>query len=248
MGYWACCGGITEASPGNYLGAAGSGSCLKFLLRWDGNLTEMGCGVSAQDPKTQVTRMLQAVDGGDPQAAEELFPLVYDELRRLAASLLARENGPLTLQPTGLVHEAYMRLVGSEVELSWSNRSHFFNTAARAMRRILIDRARRVKSVRAGGGMIEQHSGTIADGSGHLEPPDGDDLLLLDSALESLRQRDERQHEVVMLRYFAGLTIEQTSAAMSLSPATVKADWTFARAWLMREMRTIQGSTGRDAP
>jgi RNA polymerase sigma factor (TIGR02999 family) len=204
------------------------------IVRW---------GVIVQDPKTRVTQVLQAVDAGNSQAAEELFPLVYDELRRLAASLLASENGPLTLQPTGLVHEAYMRLVGSEVELSWTNRSHFFNTAARAMRRILIDRARRLKSAKGGAGRqpYGQHSEEIAEDSGHIDPPDGDDLLLLDTALESLRQRDERQHEVVMLRYFAGLTIEQAAAAMSLSPATVKADWTFARAWLMREMRAIRG-------
>ncbi len=193
--------------------------------------------MSSDRPQSEVTRLLEAAEAGDVSASGNLFPLVYDELRRLASSLLARERGLVTLQPTALVHEAYMRLVGVP-DLSWQNRAHFFNTAARAMRRILIDRARHMKAAR-----IPQTPLTgegPADGSGGASPPAGEDLLLLDIALESLKSRDERQHDVVMLRYFAGLTIDQTAAAMGLSPATIKNEWTYARAWLMREMDQLR--------
>lgn len=184
-------------------------------------------------PHSEVTRLLEAVEAGDHSASGNLFPLVYDELRRLASALLARERGPVTLQPTALVHEAYMRLVGVP-DLAWKNRAHFFNTAARAMRRILIDRARHIKAARVPQTPLSGEGPVVHDV--HTGEMSGEDLILLDGAMETLKARDERQHDVVMLRYFAGLTIEQTAAAMDLSPATVKNEWTYARAWLMREM------------
>ncbi|MFZ4573153.1 MAG: ECF-type sigma factor [Phycisphaerales bacterium] len=195
----------------------------------------------SNEPRSEVTRLLEAVEAGDEAASGNLFPLVYDELRRLASSLIARERGPVTLQPTALVHEAYMRLVGVP-DLEWKNRAHFFNTAARAMRRILIDRARHIKAARVPQTPLEGE-GPAAAGpdEGALS---GDDLLRLDSAMERLKTRDERQHDVVMLRYFAGLTIDQTAAAMGLSPATVKNEWVYARAWLMREMASADASGG----
>lgn len=179
--------------------------------------------------------LLHAAATGDTQASEALFPLVYDELRRIAGALMSRERAGHTLQPTALVHEAYVRLVGAET--TWQNKAHFFGAAARAMRHILIDRARHVKAARVRASSVDEAMlptidstapGSVSDAAG--------DLLLLDSSMESLRQRDERQHEVVMLRFFAGLTIEQTALAMGLSTGTVKNEWTYARAWLLREM------------
>ncbi len=194
------------------------------------------------DAPTKVTLMLQAAATGDTQASEALFPLVYDELRRIAGALMSRERAGHTLQPTALVHEAYVRLVGAET--NWQNKAHFFGAAARAMRHILIDRARHVKATRIKAGSVEHEDmlptidstapGAVSDAAG--------DLLLLDSSMESLRSRDERQHEVVMLRFFAGLTIEQTALAMGLSTGTVKNEWTYARAWLLREMERARAS------
>ena len=184
-------------------------------------------------PANEVTQLLEAASGGDPAACDRLFPLVYEELRRLAGVLLGAEHGraALTLQPTALVHDAYVRLTGAR-DLAWTDRAHFFNTAARAMRRILIDRARHHKA--AGIPTVplagQQPTPPVA------EPPVGDDLLLLDEAMQTLAARDQRQHEIVMLRYFAGLTIEQTASALNLSTATVKNDWAYARAWLLREI------------
>ncbi|MFM9995552.1 MAG: ECF-type sigma factor [Phycisphaerales bacterium] len=199
------------------------------------------------DARTQVTQLLDAAVGGDTLATERLFPLVYEELRRMAVALMGREKGggrPLTLQPTALVNEAYLRLVGGGggggaggKEVPWNNRAHFFGAAALAMRRILIDRARHVRATRP------RQAGALHDGLTlpTLEtdgPQDqaAEDLIALDKALTVLKGRDERQHEVVMLRFFAGLTIEQTSQALDLSPSTVKNEWAYARAWLMREV------------
>lgn len=172
---------------------------------------------------------------------DALFPVVYDELKRIAGSLMSRENAGHTLQPTALVHEAYMRLLGgSGADNGWQNRAHFFGAAALAMRRILIDRARHVKSTRLEG---RAGSGPSADEQPIADPGTlggatrADELLVLDSAMDELKQRDARQHDVVMLRYFAGLTIEQTAQALDVSPATVKNDWTFARAWLLRRVK-----------
>lgn len=186
-----------------------------------------------------MTRLLEAAGRGERKASDELLPIVYDELRRLAGSMMRSERVGHTLQPTALVHEAFLRLVGT-TETSWENRAHFFGAAAQAMRRILIDRARHVKSTR-----VERHAGqarsTILAGvpgeRGGLDPDrDAEELIYLDGALDSLREKDQRQYEVVMLRYFAGLTIEQAAMSMNVSPGTVKNDWTYARAWLLREV------------
>jgi RNA polymerase sigma factor (TIGR02999 family) len=185
-------------------------------------------------PSHDVTQLLEAAAGGDRAASERLLPLVYEDLRRLAGSLLAKEPviGSNTLQPTALVHEAYLRLVGP-AELTWENRRHFFGAAAQAMRRILIDRARHIRATRPrAAGMDTDGS---AEGTAHL-PGDPEELFALDAALDTLARRDARQHEVVMLRYFAGLTIEQTAQALGVSPGTVKAEWTYSRAWLLREI------------
>lgn len=185
--------------------------------------------------REDATRWLNLAAAGDARATDELIAVVYDELHRIATALVARDrpNAERTLQPTALVHEAYLRLIGPDV--AWQNRAHFFGAAARAMRRILIDRARSARSARDGRIADDQLPAevTIA-GDGSASIRDDEELLALDEALESLRQRDERQHEVVMLRYFAGLTIEQTAEVLSVSPATVKNEWTYARAWLLR--------------
>jgi len=180
-------------------------------------------------------------EDGNSAAASELLPLVYEELRRLAESQLSRERGPITLQATALVHEAWLRLVGSAPgdARQWHGRAHFFNAAARAMRRILVDRARTANAVKRGGGALRQeldeHVMTAhGDTPSATNPPV--DVLLLDRALHSLESHDASQAEVVMLRYFAGLSIEETAAAVGRSSATVKREWSFARAWLRREI------------
>jgi RNA polymerase sigma factor (TIGR02999 family) len=197
----------------------------------------------SDSPKQEVTQLLVAIDKGDAAAAEELLPLVYGELQRLAHAQLGREPGGgagQTLQATELVHEAYLRLVGAGPEgqdAHWRGRGHFFAAAARAMRRILVDRARARAALKRGGGRGRIDLDDAADELGGATPVDSAapvDLLALDRALESLERRDARQAEVVMLRYFAGLTIEQAAASLAISPATVKADWAYARAWLRR--------------
>jgi RNA polymerase sigma factor (TIGR02999 family) len=186
-----------------------------------------------------VTQLLDAVSAGDSRAAGELLPLVYDQLRKLARARMSREKAGATLQPTALVHEAYLRLVGSQ-DVKWENRGHFFAAAARAMRRILVERARHRGRQKRGGGMKRVE---IADDALAVEPP-SDDLLALDEVLDRLEQYDPRKSDVVMLRYFAGLTIEETAAALGISPATVKNEWAFARAWLHRELRKGDSSAG----
>lgn len=179
----------------------------------------------------EVTQLLAAASEGDSHAAAQLLPLVYDELRKLAKSRMAHEPAGMTLQPTALVHEAYLRLLG-DTNLGWDNRGHFFAAAALAMRRILVERARSRNRVKRGGGRakVELNEALLS-----TEPP-SDELLVLDEALTKLEQYDKRKAEIVMLRYFAGLSIEDTAAAMGISPATVKNDWMFARAWLHREI------------
>jgi RNA polymerase sigma factor (TIGR02999 family) len=182
--------------------------------------------------------LLQAAASGHPNA-EELLPLVYDELRRMAGALMSREtrgSGALTLQPTALVHEAFMRLVRADV--AWNDKAHFFRTAARAMRRILIDHARSIQSKRASRQHYIESSGMLPTMDTSIPPEEAaEELLGLDEAMEKLRQRDERQHDIVMLRFFSGLTIEQTALALDLSETTVKKEWTYARAWLIREVK-----------
>jgi RNA polymerase sigma factor (TIGR02999 family) len=187
-----------------------------------------------------MTQLLEAAGTGDRAAGEVLLPLVYDELRRVAANQLAREPAGLTLQPTALVHEAFLKLFGNQ-DVRWEGRAHFFGAAARAMRQILVDRARRYKAEKHGGGRARRalDSATLAIADPTPTPGNdgsGVDLIGLDAALVSLERRDKRQAEVVLLRYFAGLTVEQTAEALGVSAATVKNDWMFAKAWLRREM------------
>lgn len=198
---------------------------------------------------SEVTRLLSAAEQGDPKAAEQLLPLVYDELRNLAAAKLAREKPGQTLQATALVHEAYLRLVadgkshdrhdsdptsepGNDALPQFSNRSHFFFAAAEAMRRILVEHARRKKSLKRGGD--RQRDQLFEDQLVNIEPDA--ELVALDEALERFAQEQPRMAELVKLRFFAGLTLEQAAEALAISVRTAKRDWTFARAWLRRDM------------
>lgn len=185
-----------------------------------------------------ITRLLNDASAGREHASEDLLPLLYEELRQLAQRRMAGEPAGLTLQPTALVHEAYLRLIGDR-DIRWDSRAHFFGAAAQAMRRILVERARRHARVRHGGGLKR----LPLDNVDLVEEAPTDDLLALDEALSDLEARDERKARVVMLRYFAGLTIEETASAMGVSPATVKNEWSFARAWLYSEIRK-----GEDQP
>lgn len=182
---------------------------------------------------SDVTRILKAIEHGHVRATDELLPVVYEELRLLAAQKLSREPPGQTLQATALVHEAYLRLVGDEPQ-SWNSRGHFFAAAAEAMRRILVENARRKRSRRGGGD--KKRVDLAGPGPADRAAPDADSLIALDEALEQLARMDETRAEVVKLRYFAGLTIEQTASSLGISPATAKRLWTYARAWLIREM------------
>ena len=178
-----------------------------------------------------VTELLHAWHGGDLAARDRLVPLVYDDLHRLARGHLARERGGHTLQPTALIHEAYLRLMGHQ-GLDWQGRTHFFALAATTMRRILVSHARKHRSAKRGRGGV---SVTLCEDHAVAEARDVD-LLALDAALTKLETIDARQCRVVELRYFGGLTIEETAAELGISPATVKLDWSLARAWLFREL------------
>jgi RNA polymerase sigma factor (TIGR02999 family) len=189
---------------------------------------------------TEVTRILSAIQQGDPRAAEQLLPLVYDELRQLAAQKLARENPGQTLQATALVHEAYLRLVARPAGESggagpeWDSRGHFFAAAAEAMRRILVEKARRKQRLRHGGGLhqqpLEENEPAIAS------PADPLDLLALHEALDRLETASPRRAQLVKLRYFAGLALPEVAQMLGISQSTAEADWTYARAWLKREV------------
>jgi len=180
-----------------------------------------------------VTRILSQMESGDPSAANELLPLVYDELRKLAAAQLSRELPGQTLQATALVHEAWLRLVGiEEGDPTWAGRGHFFAAAATAMRRILIERARRRQRVIHGGGRVREE---LTDGL--IAAPETDDqVLALDAALTRLAEVDPVKARLVDLRYFAGLTGDQTAVILGISPKTADRYWAYARAWLRREM------------
>jgi RNA polymerase sigma factor (TIGR02999 family) len=180
-----------------------------------------------------VTRILNAASNGDARAASELLPLVYQELRRLAASKMSGENPNQTLQATALVHEAWLRLVGNESK-KWNDRTHFFAAAAEAMRCILVDNARRKRAQRHGGGQQRIEIPEIAVAF----TPDDEQLLAVNDALEKFDKLDPQKAELVKLRYFVGMTIEESAEAMSISKATAKRHWAFARAWLAEEMRT----------
>lgn len=190
---------------------------------------------------TEVTQILSAMEQGDPQAAEKLLPIVYSELRKLAAAKLAHEKPGQTLQATALVHEAYLRLIGGNNTQSWDSRGHFFSAAAEAMRRILIDQARRKRSQRQGGG-LQRHE------LDHVEiaatEPSGD-LLALNEALARFEAKDKLKAELVKLRYFAGLTIPQAAEALGISSATADRYWAYARAWLHSELSTRESTDGR---
>jgi RNA polymerase sigma factor (TIGR02999 family) len=175
--------------------------------------------------------MLQRINDGEKHLADELLPLIYSELRTLAKSRMVRERAGQTLQPTALVHEAYLRLLGDE-DVAWDNRGHFFAAAAESMRRILIDRARRKNRINHGG---ELRRTTLHED--RLQIGDDDAQLLdLDRALSELEEKDEQMAAVVKLRYFAGLTVEETAAALSLSTRSINRTWVSAKAWLAAEL------------
>jgi RNA polymerase sigma factor (TIGR02999 family) len=180
----------------------------------------------------QFTRILSAIERGDEQAAEQLLPLVYDELRKLAAQKLAHEKPGQTLQATALVHEAYLRLVGQEVAQHWNSRGHFFAAAAEAMRLILIDSTRRKRRPKHGG---DRHRVNLDDAGDAIAPPVAD-LLALDEALEKLAAEDKDSAELVKLRYFAGLSLAEAAEVLGLPARTAGRRWAYARAWLSEEM------------
>jgi RNA polymerase sigma factor (TIGR02999 family) len=180
---------------------------------------------------SEVTQILAAVDLGDPRAAEQLLPLVYDELRRLASAKLAHEKAGQTLQPTALVHEAYLRLVGPGQDRQWDNRRHFFGAAAEAMRRILVEAARRKHRIKHGGDRIR-----VSDDIDIPSAESPDKLLALDQALDHLGHESSEAAELVKLRYFAGFTNAEAAALLKISPRKANQVWAYARAWLREEL------------
>ena len=180
---------------------------------------------------SDITLMLEAISAGDNHASEQLLPAVYDELRRLAAARMSQEAAGHTLQPTALVHEAWLRLVGGQKQ-SWENRAHFFGAAAEAMRRILIERARRKSRLKRGSG---QALLDIADLDVATAMPD-DKVLLVDEALEQLKLEDPEKAKIVMLKFFAGLTNEQAAEILNVNERTVRRQWEFAKAWLFERI------------
>ena len=184
---------------------------------------------------SDVTRVIEAIQQGNSRAADELLPLVYEELRKLASAKMANEAAGNTLQPTALVHEAWLRLVGDE-NPKFAGRAHFFAAAAEAMRRILIDRARSKRALRHGGGQVRVDIQRL-----DLASPDADDqLLAINDALDKLAAQDPIEAELVKLRYFAGLTVEDAAALLEISPRTARNYWAHARTWLYHEI-TVRG-------
>ncbi len=179
-----------------------------------------------------VTRILDAGHRGDARAMEELLPLVYDELRKIAAHKMAGESAGHTLQATALVHEAWLRLGGASAP-AWQNRAHFFGAAAEAMRRILVEHARKKQALKRGAGAVHQEFDEAA--LMLAAPPD--ELLAVHEALDTLAQEDPAAAELVKLRYFVGMTMEESASALGLAPRTAERTWTYARAWLHREIR-----------
>ena len=182
---------------------------------------------------SEVTRILFAIEQGDPHAAGQLLPLVYDELRRLAARRMADEAPDHTLQPTALVHEAYIRLVDVKNAQHWDSRRHFFAAAAEAMRRILVESARRRRSQKRGGGRQRVALDQVVT----IPERPSDDLLCLDDALNELAQREPAKADLVKLRFFAGFSIDEAASIIGISRATAKRHWTYARAWLYDRIR-----------
>lgn len=181
---------------------------------------------------SDVTQILSAIEDGDSQATEKLLPLVYDELRKLAAAKLANEKPGQTLQATALVHEAYLRLVDAEMARHWNSRGHFFGAAAEAMRRILVEKARRKSGPEGGGG---NRRVALPDVAGEIEGP-GLDLIALNESLEKFQTEDPRAAELVKLRFFAGLTRQQAADALGISVATADNDWAYAKGWLKADL------------
>jgi RNA polymerase sigma factor (TIGR02999 family) len=193
---------------------------------------------------TTVTQILRAIDQGQPLASEHLLPLVYDQLRELAARKLARERPGQTLNPTALVHEAYLRLVDADQQPRWENRRHFFAAAAEAMRRILIDNARRKRSVKHGGGLTRQD---LDEASAAVEGPD-DDVLALDEALTKLAEKEPVKAELVKLRYFGGLTADESARTLDISSTTAERYWNYARAWLHQQIQADRAASDTPPP
>jgi RNA polymerase sigma factor (TIGR02999 family) len=181
---------------------------------------------------SEVTHILNAIEQGDPHAAGQLLPLVYDELRKLAAAKFGQEKAGQTLQPTALVHEAYLRLVGAEQAQHWNSRGHFFAAAAEAMRRILVERARKRGRLKRGG----DRQRLDLDALQLAVPEVADELLALDEALADLALKHPDKAELVKLRYFAGLTVAEAAQALGISTSTADRHWTYARAWLYRRI------------
>ena len=186
--------------------------------------------MTSSSPK-DVTQILLDWSRGDPEAPDKLMPLVYDELRRIASQYLRRERPDHTLQPTALVHEAYLRLVDQQ-RVSWQNRAHFFAIAAQAMRRILVSYARQHLAAKRGG---HRHRLTLDEAMGAAQQREVD-LIALDEAMTNLEAIDPQQSRIIELRFFGGLSVEETAQVIGVSPATVKREWTMARAWLHRRM------------
>jgi RNA polymerase sigma factor (TIGR02999 family) len=180
----------------------------------------------------EVTRILSAIEHGDPSAAEHLLPLIYDELRKLAASKLAQEKPGQTLQATALVHDAYLRLVDGDKAQHWNSRGHFFAAAAEAMRRILVDNARRKQSKKRGGDRVRLDLDRLAAATSERV----DDVLDIDAALDGLAGADPQAAELVKLRYFAGMSIPEAAAVLGVSPRNADFLWAYARAWLLRSL------------
>jgi RNA polymerase sigma factor (TIGR02999 family) len=221
-------GGRIEAAPPPVARRCSDVGCAPIAGGWPGRAS----------PMSEVTRILSAIDQGDPTAAEDLLPLVYDELRLLADRKLAGEASGQTLQATALVHDAYLRLVDVEEARHWNSRGHFFAAAAEAMRRILVEAARRKGSRRRGG---ERRRCELLDGD-LVTCPVNDELLDLDEALSKLGSADAQAAEVVKLRVFAGMTVEEVAEHLGISPRTTKRCWAYARAWLGRELAVHPGS------
>jgi RNA polymerase sigma factor (TIGR02999 family) len=189
---------------------------------------------------SDVTRVLQSIESGDVKAADELLPLVYGELRKLAAAKMANESPNQTLQPTALVHEAWLRLTGNE-NVKWAGRAHFFGAAAEAMRRILIDQARRKRAVRHGGGQQRLD----VDDLELAAQMKSDELLAMNEALEKLAEREKNKAELVKLRFFVGLTIEESAKVLGISEPTAKRWWTYSRAWLYQQIQGENAAADR---
>ena len=214
--------------------AGTSPACWFPLVRFRGfRCPGFGLPATMKGMSRDVTQILSAIEKGDDQASSLLLPLVYDELRRLAACRMAHERSDHTLQPTALVHEAFLRLVGTGGGRHWDGRSHFFAAAAESMRRILIESARRRNAQKRGGGQGRRQ---LMDNDAIVDVQDDATILSLDEALTRLAGEDPRLAKMVELRYFTGLTIDETAEVLGVSPRTVKRNWTYARAWLRRAM------------